>query len=68
MPQSSPFIGKIVVLKLKRSTISTNPKHRAFAQTLGLKKAGDERECEYTPNVHGIVKRVPYLIEVRVKG
>lgn len=62
------LIGKQVVLTLKRSTISTVPKHRAFVQTLGLKKVGDVRECEYTPNVHGIVKRIPYLIDVTVKG
>lgn len=64
----SNLIGKQVVLTLKRSTISTVPKHRAFMQTLGLKKVGDTRECEYTPNVHGMVKRVPYLIDVTVKG
>ncbi len=64
----SQLIGKKVVLTLKRSTISTVPKHRAFVQTLGLKKIGDTRECEYTQNVHGIVKRIPYLIDVTVKG
>jgi large subunit ribosomal protein L30 len=64
----SQLIGKMVVLTLKRSTICTVPKHRAFVQTLGLKKIGDTRECEYTPNVHGIVKRIPYLIDVTVKG
>jgi len=64
----SNLIGKQVILTLKRSTISTVPKHRAFMQTLGLKKVGDTRECEYTPNVHGMVKRVPYLIDVTVKG
>jgi large subunit ribosomal protein L30 len=64
----SQLIGKKVVLTLKRSTISTVPKHRAFVQTLGLKKIGDTRECEYTLNVHGIVKRIPYLIDVTVKG
>jgi large subunit ribosomal protein L30 len=64
----SQLIGKQVVLTLKRSTICTIPKHRAFIQTLGLKKVGDTRECEYTPNVHGMVKRIPHLIEVTVKG
>jgi ribosomal protein L30 len=64
----SNLIGKQVILTLKRSTICTVPKHRAFAQTLGLKKVGDTRECEYTPNVHGMVKLVPYLIDVQVKG
>jgi large subunit ribosomal protein L30 len=64
----SQLIGKTVVLSLKCSTISTVPKHRAFVQTLGLRKLGDTRECEYTPNVHGIVKRIPYLIDVTVKG
>lgn len=62
------LFGKKVVLTLKRSTISTVPKHRAFVQTLGLKKVGDQREVEYTANVHGMVKLVPYLIDVTVKG
>jgi large subunit ribosomal protein L30 len=44
------------------------PKHKAFLQTLHLKKVGDTRECEYTPNVHGMVKRIPYLIDITVKG
>ncbi len=64
----SSLIGKQVLLTLKRSTICCVPKHRAFTQTLGLKKVGDSVECEYTPNVHGMVKLVPYLIEVTVKG
>ena len=68
MSQTSHFIGKQVVLTLKRSTISTVPKHRAFVRTLGLKKVGDTRECEYTPNVHGMVKLMPYLVEVTLKG
>jgi large subunit ribosomal protein L30 len=63
----SNLIGKVVVVKLVRSTICTTPKHRAFVQTLGLKKVGDTRQCEYTPNVHGIVKRIPHLVEVTVK-
>ena len=63
-----PPTGTMVTLTLKRSTICTVPKHRAFIQTLGLKKVGDKRECEYTPNVHGMVKRIPYLIDVTVKG
>ena len=68
MSQLSQLIGKQVVLTLKRSTICTIPKHRAFVQTLGLKKVGDARECEYTPNVHGMVKLIPHLIEITVKG
>jgi ribosomal protein L30 len=64
----SNLIGKQVILTLKRSTICTVPKHRAFCQTLALKKVGDTRECEYTPNVHGMVKLMPYLVDVQVKG
>jgi ribosomal protein L30 len=64
----SQFIGQQVILTLKRSKICTVPKHRAFLQTLHLKKVGDTRECEYTPNVHGMVKRIPYLIDITVKG
>jgi ribosomal protein L30 len=64
----SEIMGKQVILTLKRSTICTTPKHRAFVQTLGLKTIGDKRECEYTPNVHGMVKLIPHLINVQVKG
>ena len=64
----SELLGKQVILTLKRSRICTVPKHRAFLQTLCLKKVGDTRECEYTPNVHGMVKRIPYLIDITVKG
>ena len=64
----SQFIGKQVVLTLKRSIIRTTPKHRAFMQTLCLKRPGDTRECEYTPNIHGMVKLVPHLLDVKVKG
>jgi large subunit ribosomal protein L30 len=64
----SQLLGKQVVLTLKRSKICMVPKHRAFLQTLHLKKVGNQRECEYTPNVHGMVKRIPYLIDITVKG
>ena len=64
----SELLGKQVVLTLKCSKICLVPKHRAFLQTLRLKKVGDMCHCEYTPNIHGIVKRVPYLIDVMVKG
>ena len=64
----STLIGKQVVVTLKRSIICTTPKHRAFMQTFGLKRPGDTRECEYTPNVHGMVKLVPHLLDVKVKG
>ena len=56
------------MITLKRSIICTTPKHRAFMQTLCLKRPGDTRECEYTPNVHGMVKLVPHLLDVKVKG
>jgi len=64
----SELLGKQVILTLKRSRICLVPKHKAFLQTLHLKKVGDFRECEYTPNVHGMVKRIPYLIDITVKG
>ena len=65
---STKLLGQQVVLTLKCSLISTVPKHRDFARTLGLKRPGDQKECEYTANVHGMVKRVPYLIGITVKG
>lgn len=62
------LIGKNVVITLRKSTISTIPKHREFIRTLGLKKVGDKRECEYTVNVHGMVKHLSYLLDVVEKG
>ncbi|MFN8011834.1 MAG: 50S ribosomal protein L30 [Holophagaceae bacterium] len=61
-------LGKQVVITLKRSIICTVPKQRAYCQTLGLKKVGDTRECEYTPQIHGMVKLMPHLVDVTVKG
>ncbi|MBI3129871.1 MAG: 50S ribosomal protein L30 [Acidobacteria bacterium] len=64
----SPLLGKQVIVTLKRSTIATTPKHRAFMQTMGLKKVGDFREMVYTANVHGMVKLIPHLVDVQAKG
>ena len=61
-------LGKQVVITLKRSLICTVPKQRAYCETLCLKKVGDTRECEYTPQIHGMVKLMPHLVEVTVKG
>ncbi|MBK8724592.1 MAG: 50S ribosomal protein L30 [Holophagaceae bacterium] len=61
-------LGKQVVITLKRSIICTVPKQRAYCQTLKLKKVGDTRECEYTPQIHGMVKLMPHLVDVKVKG
>ena len=67
-PPSKALIGKNVVITLRRSIICTVPKHKAFAQTLCLKRPGDTRECVYTANVHGMLKLMPHLIDVMVKG
>ena len=59
----SQLIGKKVVLTLKRSTICTVPKHRAFVQTLGLKKIGDHpgvrihAECARNGQAHSLSHR-----------
>ena len=43
------LIGKQVVLTLKCSRICMVPKHRAFLQTLALKKRGDTRNANTRP-------------------
>jgi large subunit ribosomal protein L30 len=55
---------KTITIRMKRSTISTPPKHRATVNGLGLKKPNDERTLENTPAVRGMIKKVIHLVEV----
>ena len=62
------LLGKNVIITLRKSTIATVPKHREFVRTPGLRRPGDQRECTYTANIHGMVKQISYLVDVVVKG
>ena len=53
-----------VKITLKRSLIGVKKDQRATVKALGLKKTGDSREVQDTPDVRGMVDKVAYLLEV----
>jgi large subunit ribosomal protein L30 len=56
--------GKKVQVKLVRSPIGVQPKHKLCVQGLGLRKIGHIVELEDTPSVRGMIKKVHYLVDV----
>ncbi len=55
---------RTITIRLKKSTIATNPAHRATVNGLGLKHIRQERTLENTPSVRGMIKKVLHLVEV----
>ncbi len=55
---------KALKVKLFRSPIGTQPKHRLCVQGLGLRKVGQVRELEDTPAVRGMINKVSYMVRV----
>ncbi len=50
---------------LKKSTIGAKKDHIATVAALGLKKIGKSIECEDTPPMRGMIKKVEYLLNVQ---
>ena len=59
---------KAIRIKLVRSPAGRVPKHRATVKGLGLRHTEHERVLEDTPAVRGMIKAVPYLVEVIEEG
>ncbi|MGE0614080.1 MAG: 50S ribosomal protein L30 [Bacteriovoracia bacterium] len=55
---------KNITIKLKKGTISCNPKQRATIAGLGLRHREHVRTLENTPAVRGMIKKVLHLVEV----
>ena len=53
-----------ITIRMLKSTINTNPKHRAVMKGLGMKKIGQEKTLENTPAVRGMIKKVLHLVDV----
>lgn len=51
-------------IKLVRSLIGVKKDQRATVHALGLRKTGDSREVQDTPDVRGMVSKVAYLLKV----
>ncbi len=62
---SAKAVGsKKITIRMKKSLISENPKHRATAIGLGMKRVGDVRTLENTSAVRGMIKKVLHLVQV----
>ena len=55
---------KMLKVKLVRSPIRQNPKHKLCVKGLGLRKIGHTVEVEDTPSIRGMINRVDYLVRV----
>ncbi|SHE35537.1 large subunit ribosomal protein L30 [Ferrithrix thermotolerans DSM 19514] len=51
-----------------RSSIGTKPKHRGTLRALGLHGIGTSNELVDRPEIRGMIRRVPHLIEVEEVG
>jgi large subunit ribosomal protein L30 len=47
-----------------RSTIGTKPKQRGTMRALGLRRIGRTVEHDDTPEIRGMLARVPHLVRV----
>ena len=56
--------GHLRVTQVK-SSISTKPKHRGTLRALGLRGVGKSRVLPDSPDVRGMVARVPHLVTVQ---
>ena len=51
-------------ITLKRSLIGTRQDQRATVHSLGLRRIGDTRVVQDTPDVRGMVDKVAFLLEI----
>jgi large subunit ribosomal protein L30 len=56
-------VGSILVTQVK-SAIGTKPVHRGSLRALGLRGIGQQNVLPDTPDIRGIIHRVPHLVTV----
>lgn len=56
--------SKKIEVTLVRSTIGRQPKHKATALGLGLRRIRQTVELEDTPSVRGMINKISYLLSV----
>lgn len=55
---------KTIKVKLVRSLIGTQRRHRVSVRALGLRKTNDEVVLKDSPVVRGLINQVNYLLRV----
>lgn len=54
----------VIKIKLIKSLIGINYKHRAIINGLGLKKINSIKNLQNTKAIRGMIKKINYLIKV----
>ncbi|MEO5348157.1 MAG: 50S ribosomal protein L30 [Magnetococcus sp. YQC-3] len=57
-------MANTVKVKQVRSIAGRPEKHKLIVQGLGLRRMHQVRELVDTPNVRGMVRKVPHLVEI----
>ncbi|NPA46035.1 MAG: 50S ribosomal protein L30 [Chlorobi bacterium] len=57
---------KVVITKI-RSTIKRPQSQKRTMEALGLRKIGQSREFELTPQIQGMINKVKHLVKVEEK-
>ncbi len=55
---------KALTVTQVRSAIGAKPKTRGTLRALGLRKIGDTNTMPDRPEIRGMIRRVPHLVEV----
>lgn len=56
-------MAKVRITQVK-STIGASPRQERNLLALGIKKRGQSKEMELTPQIEGIIKKVSHLVKV----
>ena len=56
---------EFITIKLVKSLIGRLKNHKASARGLGLTKIGQEIKVKSTPENHGMIKQISYLLEIK---
>ena len=55
----------LIKIRLKRSPSGHLPKHRQTVRGLGLRHLYHERYVLDTPEIRGMIRKIPHLVEIR---
>lgn len=55
---------KQLKVTLRRSVIDTREDHKLTARALGLRKTGQSRVLNDTPQIRGMIRKISYLLKV----
>lgn len=64
MAKTKTNAGKMIRVRLFKSTNGCQGRHRTSVRALGLRKLNDVRELVDSPSVRGLINQVNYLVRI----